>query len=134
MRVQPDGQNIQVTDENKHEYVSLITELRTTTEIKAQIKAFVAGFHELIPKELINVFNDHDLELLICGLPEIDINDLRANTEYHGLSETSDVIQWFWAALLSFTSEEKALFIQFVTGTSKVPIGGFRALQGMSGV
>jgi len=128
------GHNIPVTDENKAEYVSLVTELRTTTEIKVQIEAFVNGFHELIPKELISVFNDHDLELLICGLPDIDINDLRANTEYHGLGETSDVIQWFWAALQSFSGEEKALFIQFITGTSKVPIGGFRALQGMSGV
>ena len=151
--VQPNGQNIQVTDDSKAEYVSLITELRTTTEIKAQIEAFVSGFHELVPKNLIGVFNDHDLELLICGLPDIDIGDLRANTEYHGLSETCDVIQWFWAALQSFSGEEKALFIQFVTGTSKVgpapaptapfpgtdpyvqvPIGGFQALQGMSGV
>lgn len=132
--LKPEGSTIPVTDANKGEYVRLITELRTTTEIRAQIDAFVDAFHELIPKELISIFSDHELELLISGLPAIDIDDLRANTEYHGLSESSDVVQWFWSALSTFDGEEKALFIQFVTGTSKVPIGGFRSLQGMSGI
>lgn len=132
--LKPNGHNLPVTDENKAEYVTLVTELRTTTEIRAQIDAFIQGFYELIPQEFISVFNDHDLELLICGLPDIDISDLKANTEYHGIADTADIIQWFWTTVQSFSREEKALFIQFVTGTSKVPIGGFRALQGMSGI
>ena len=155
--LKPDGRNIAVTDDNKAEYVKLVTELRTTGEIRPQIEAFLRGFHELIPKELISVFNEHELELLICGLPEIDIEDLRAHTDYHGFSERSDVVQWFWQAVHNFDNEERALLIQFVTGrlqvlcaelamgegtelrmnvtgTSKVPIGGFAALQGMSGL
>ena len=31
-----------------------------------------------------SIFNDHELELLISGLPEIDVDDLRAQTEYSG--------------------------------------------------
>ena len=36
-------------------------------------------------QDLISIFNDSELELLVCGLPEIDTDDLRANTEYTGL-------------------------------------------------
>ncbi len=49
-------------------------------------------------QELIALFNDHELELLISGLPEIDVGDLRANTEYTGFTAASPVIQWFWQA------------------------------------
>lgn len=45
-------------------------------------QAFLDGFWELIPRDLLSVFNDHELELLISGLPDIDVADMRANTEY----------------------------------------------------
>lgn len=43
-------------------------------------------------------------------------------------------IQWFWRALRSFDQAERAKFLQFVTGTSKVPLQGFGALEGMNGI
>ena len=45
-------------------------------------------------RHLISIFNDHELELLISGLPDIDISDLRANTEYHGYSPNAPVVRW----------------------------------------
>lgn len=45
-------------------------------------QAFLDGFWEMVPRDLLSVFNDHELELLISGLPDIDVADLRANTEY----------------------------------------------------
>ena len=87
----------------------------------------------MIPRHLIAMFNDHELELLISGLPEIDIDDLRANTEYTGYTPSSPVIQWFWEVLRAFGKQDLALFLQFCTGTSKVPLDGFRSLQGISG-
>lgn len=68
----PGGRNIKVTEENKHEYVDLIAEHRLTTAIRPQINAFLEGFSELILKDLISIFNDKELELLISGLPDID--------------------------------------------------------------
>lgn len=68
----PGGRNIRVTEENKHEYVDRIVEHRLTTAIRPQINAFLEGFNELIPKDLISIFNDKELELLISGLPDID--------------------------------------------------------------
>lgn len=75
------------------------------------------------------MFNDHELELLISGLPEIDVDDLRANTEYTGYTAAAKQIQWFWELVAALSKEDLALLVQFVTGTSKVPLEGFKALQ-----
>lgn len=80
-------------------------------------------------QDLISIFNDHELELLISGLPEIDVEDLRNNTEYSGYTAASPVIQWFWEIVRSLDKEDLALLVQFVTGTSRVPLEGFKALQ-----
>ena len=104
-----------------------------TSSIRSQINSFLEGFHEVVSKSLVSIFTPSELELLISGLPDIDIEDLRINTEYKNYTIDSPVIRWFWQILSEFDQEQKALFLQFVTGTSKVPLEGFKALQGMSG-
>ena len=79
------------------------------------------------------IFNEQELELLISGLPDIDVDDWRNNTEYHNYSASSPQIQWFWRAVRSFDKEERAKLLQFATGTSKVPLNGFKELEGMNG-
>jgi len=128
------GRNIPVTEENKREYVMLVTEQKLTLAIKDQIENFLAGFHEIIPAHLISIFNEQELELLISGMPDIDIDDWKNNTEYQNYTPSSPQIQWFWRAVRSFDQEERAKLLQFVTGTSKVPLEGFSALQGVHGV
>ncbi|XP_068643121.1 E3 ubiquitin-protein ligase UPL1-like isoform X2 [Aristolochia californica] len=131
--LKPGGRNIRVTEETKHEYVDLVAEHILTNAIRPQINSFLEGFNELVPRDLISIFNDKELELLISGLPEIDLDDLKANTEYTGYSAASSVVQWFWEVVKAFSKEDMAKLLQFVTGTSKVPLEGFRALQGISG-
>jgi E3 ubiquitin-protein ligase HUWE1 len=93
----------------------------------------ITGFHDIIPAELVAIFNEQELELLISGLPEIDVDDWKSNTEYHNYSASSPQIQWFWRAVRSYDKEERAKLLQFVTGTSKVPLNGFQELEGMNG-
>ncbi|MBE3046566.1 hypothetical protein IMZ48_29360, partial [Candidatus Bathyarchaeota archaeon] len=62
------------------------------------------------------------------------VDDWKANTEYHNYTASSPQIQWFWRAVRSFDKEERAKLLQFVTGTSKVPLNGFKELEGMNGV
>ncbi|WJX46839.1 E3 ubiquitin-protein ligase upl1, variant 2 [Trifolium repens] len=131
--LKPGGRNIRVTEETKHEYVDLVAEHLLTNAIRPQINSFLEGFSEMVPRELISIFNDKELELLISGLPEIDLDDLKANTEYTGYTVASNVVQWFWGVVKSFNKEDMARLLQFVTGTSKVPLEGFKALQGISG-
>lgn len=71
---------------------------------------------------------------MISGLPDVDIDDWKSNTEYHNYNPSSPQIQWFWRAVRSFDKEERAKLLQFVTGTSKVPLNGFKELEGMNGV
>lgn len=66
--------------------------------INQQLSAFLDGFYEVIPKQLIAMFNEQELELLISGLPNIDIDDLYANTEYKTYSKTSAQVE-FWIAV-----------------------------------
>lgn len=129
----PDGRRIPVTDENKADYVRLIAHHRMTAGIRAQIDAFLTGFYELVPAHLIGIFSPPELELLICGLPEVSVEDLQGNTEYHQYKIGEENIRWFWEILHSFNRQQRASFLQFVTGTSKVPLGGFSNLQGMRG-
>lgn len=131
--LKPNGRNIAVTNDNKKEYVHLITQHKMTTAIRQQIDNFLAGFHEIIKPNLVSIFTPAELELLVSGLPDIDTEDLRKNTEYKGFTQHSPAIQWFWQVVKEMNQEDKALLLQFVTGTSKVPLEGFKALQGMSG-
>ncbi|XP_054777632.1 E3 ubiquitin-protein ligase UPL1-like [Prosopis cineraria] len=131
--LKPGGRNIRVTEETKHEYVDLVADHILTNAIRPQINSFLEGFNELVPRELISIFNGKELELLISGLPEIDLDDLKANTEYTGYTVASNVVQWFWEVVKTFSKEDMARLLQFVTGTSKVPLDGFKALQGISG-
>lgn len=127
------GKNIAVTEENKKEYVQRVCQMKMTGAIRNQLDSFLEGFYDIIPKRLISIFDEQELELLISGLPNIDLDDLKANTEYHKYTENSLQIQWFWRALRSFDQADRAKFLQFVTGTSKVPLQGFGALEGMNG-
>lgn len=128
------GRNIPVTQENKEHYVQRVVEYRLVESVKEQIDNFLTGFHEIIPPDLISIFNEQELELLISGLPEIDVDEWKNNTDYHNYSASSSQIQWFWRAVRSFDKEERAKLLQFVTGTSKVPLNGFKELEGMNGV
>ena len=127
------GRNIEVTEDNKQEWVRLIVEHKLIKSVEPQLDKFLEGFHEIIPAELVSIFNEQELELLISGLPDIDVDDWKNNTEYHNYQATSPQIQWFWRAVRGFDKEEKAKLLQFVTGTSKVPLNGFKELEGMNG-
>jgi len=130
----PDGHKVPVTEESKAKYVDLVCQYRMTTAIEKQIKAFLEGFHEMVDIDLISIFTAKELELLISGMPDIDIHDLKKNTDYNGYRPADKLIGWFWNIMFNLSKTEKAAFLQFVTGSSKVPLAGFSELQGMRGV
>ncbi|PLW30636.1 hypothetical protein PCASD_17778 [Puccinia coronata f. sp. avenae] len=128
-----DGRNIPVTEENKKEYIELITQWRIEKRVAEQFKAFLTGFNELIPQELINVFDERELELLIGGMSDIDVDDWIKHTDYRGYQPDDQVIKWFWQAVRAWPAEKKSRLLQFTTGTSRIPVNGFKDLQGSDG-
>ncbi|GKT52539.1 E3 ubiquitin-protein ligase RSP5 [Colletotrichum spaethianum] len=129
----PGGRDIEVTNENKKEYVDLMVKWRIEKRIAEQFQAFKDGFHELIPQDLVNVFDERELELLIGGIAEIDVDDWKKHTDYRGYTESDEVIQFFWQTIRSWDGEQKSRLLQFATGTSRIPVNGFKDLQGSDG-
>lgn len=89
--------------------------------------------NEVVNLDNLKMFTAEELELMISGLPDIDIDDLKQNTTYHNYNKDSPVIQWFWKCLRNFDKNQRAGFLQFLTGTSKVPLEGFSKLKGIGG-
>ncbi|KAL6933133.1 probable E3 ubiquitin-protein ligase RSP5 [Hanseniaspora guilliermondii] len=133
VELKPGGKDIEVTDENKKEYVELFTQWKIHDRVSAQLKAFMDGFNELIPEDLITVFDERELELLIGGISEIDVEDWKKHTDYRGYQESDQTVQWFWKIVSEWDNESKARLLQFTTGTSRIPVNGFKDLQGSDG-
>ncbi|XP_066484047.1 E3 ubiquitin-protein ligase HECW1 isoform X2 [Tiliqua scincoides] len=129
------GSNTQVTEKNKKEYIERMVKWRVERGVVQQTEALVRGFYEVVDSRLVSVFDARELELVIAGTAEIDLNDWRNNTEYRGgYHDGHIVIRWFWAAVERFNNEQRLRLLQFVTGTSSVPYEGFAALRGSNGL
>ncbi|TFK72516.1 ubiquitin-protein ligase [Pluteus cervinus] len=133
IELKPGGADVPVNEETKKDYVDLIVEYRISKRVKDQFEAFMSGFSELIPQDLITVFDERELELLIGGMSEIDVDDWTKFTDYRGYEVTDEVIQWFWKCVRSWPPERKSRLLQFATGTSRIPVNGFKDLQGSDG-
>lgn len=141
--LKPGGSNIPLTDANKEEYLTLLLKYKMFGSVQEQLEAMLQGLYEVLPRTLLTVFDYQELELLVCGIPSIDVADWESHTnirsrrtEYgqkKGASAERQVVQWFWDAVRAFSTEERARLLQFVTGTSRVPAEGFRALLGYDG-
>ncbi|XP_053573480.1 E3 ubiquitin-protein ligase NEDD4 isoform X2 [Bombina bombina] len=132
--LKPGGSEIVVTNRNKREYIHLVIQWRFVNRVQKQMAAFKEGFFELIPQDLIKIFDENELELLMCGLGDVDVNDWREHSKYkNGYAQGHQVIQWFWKAVLMMDAEKRIRLLQFVTGTSRVPMNGFAELYGSNG-
>uniref|UniRef100_A0A672U8T6 E3 ubiquitin-protein ligase n=1 Tax=Strigops habroptila TaxID=2489341 RepID=A0A672U8T6_STRHB len=124
------GESIRVTEENKEEYIMLLTDWRFTRGVEEQTKAFLDGFNEVVPLEWLRYFDEKELELMLCGMQEIDMNDWQKNTIYRHYTKNSKQIQWFWQVVKEMDNEKRIRLLQFVTGTCRLPVGGFAELIG----
>lgn len=131
--LKPGGAEIAVTEENKNEYLGLVCEWRMTRGIQEQTKAFLDGFNEVVPLEWLQYFDERELELMLCGMQEIDVDDWQRNTIFRHYTKSSKQIQWFWQFVRSMDHEKRSRLLQFVCGTCRVPVGGFAELMGSNG-
>ncbi|EQC31071.1 hypothetical protein SDRG_11257 [Saprolegnia diclina VS20] len=137
--LKPNGADIPVTDDNKAEYLDLLFKHYMFESMSTQLAAFLKGFYEIVPLFLISVFDYQEFDLLLSGIPDIDCGDWRAYSEVRWVkleqptpTETA-VVNWFWSVVQSFSGEERARLLQFATGTSRVPVQGFKALTSSDG-
>lgn len=132
--LKPGGRNIAVTEKNKKEYLERVVRWRLERGVAEQTESLVRGFYEVVDPRLVSVFDARELELVIAGAAEIDLNDWRTHTEYRsGYHDAHPVVEWFWSSISRFTNEQRLRLLQFVTGTSSIPYEGFAALRGATG-
>ncbi|XP_072334953.1 ubiquitin-protein ligase E3B isoform X1 [Scyliorhinus torazame] len=128
----PGGKTIGVTNENKISYIHLMAHFRMHTQVKDQTIAFIRGFRSIINPEWLRMFSTPEVQRLIAGdNAEIDLEDLKKHTVYYGGFHGSHrVITWLWDIMArDFTSDERAMFLKFVTSCSRPPLLGFAYLK-----
>ncbi|RWS30289.1 apoptosis-resistant E3 ubiquitin protein ligase 1-like protein [Leptotrombidium deliense] len=126
----PGGSKIEVTNENKMQYLDALAQHRLVNSVKDEVEHFLKGLNDLIPDNLLAIFDENELELLMCGTGQYSISEFKANHLVSGASEEfHKVLDWFWNAVSNFTDEEMARLLQFTTGCSQLPPGGFVELN-----
>lgn len=102
--LKPGGSEIEVTEENKEEYLELVVAWRMSRGIEEQTKAFLDGFNEVVPLEWLQYFDERELELLLCGMQEIDVDDWQRNSIYRHYTKNSKQVLWFWQVCEKYIS------------------------------
>eukprot|EP00958_Prasinococcus_capsulatus_P024113 scaffold3731_cov381-Prasinococcus_capsulatus_cf.AAC.5 len=94
------GEDVTVTKENREEYAELLLRHLLFERVRKQLVALLQGFYQVIPPPLLSIFDPNEFELLLCGLPNIDVKDWMKYTRYRGSFEAkgprNQVIKWFW--------------------------------------
>ncbi|XP_015989842.2 apoptosis-resistant E3 ubiquitin protein ligase 1 isoform X3 [Rousettus aegyptiacus] len=124
------GAQTPVTNANKIFYLNLLAQYRLASQVKEEVEHFLKGLNELVPENLLAIFDENELELLMCGTGDISVSDFKAHAVVVGGSWhfREKVMRWFWTVVSSLTQEELARLLQFTTGSSQLPPGGFAAL------
>jgi len=136
LELKPGGAEINLTDENKVEYAELYMELLLSLG-EPERQELAQGLHDIVPKAWLSVFTVQELELLMCGMPKIDLQDWKNNTIYSGtyaaLKGDHPTVSLFWEAVKELTDEQMSKLLQFSTGTASLPVEGFHGLQSKAG-
>jgi len=131
--LKPGGEDIVVTEENKEEYVNMMVTWRFTRGVEDQTQAFLEGFNEIVPLQWLQYFDERELEIMLCGMQDYDIEDWQQQTIYRNYRRSDRQIQWFWQFVKEINNEQRSRLLQFVTGTCRLPVGGFSELMGSNG-
>ncbi|XP_028317880.1 probable E3 ubiquitin-protein ligase HERC1 [Gouania willdenowi] len=116
----PGGQNIPLSFANRTEYVERALNYRLH-EMDSQVAAVREGMSTIIPVPLLSLLTARQLEQLVCGLPEVSVEMLKKVVRYRDITESHQLVGWFWQSLEEFTNEERVLFLRFVSGRSRLP-------------
>ena len=125
------GSRVAVTEENKKDYITALSYYLLTMRIKSQLSAFLEGVHTLIPDTMLSLWDESELELLLCGVRDYSVAELRKCHTLVGVSlgRFSLVLGWFWQVLTLMSQEDMTRFVRFCTGSSLLPPGDWAGLK-----
>jgi len=126
------GEQIQVTDENTQDYLNALARYHLASKVSKEVLAFRSGLIHIIPEDFLLNFDENELELLLCGWTQLDISEMKQHHEVVGEQwhpQFPRIMKWFWNSLSVLSSVNQARFLQFSTGSSILPDGGFQGLD-----
>ena len=126
------GNKIKVTNNNLYDFIAARINYLINSQLEG-ISYIIKGIEKVFPLSFFDDFSSDELNLLINGFPFIDIEEWKENTEYVGYAENEQLIKNFWEILYTFSQDDLSKLLQFVTGCSRVPIGGFKSLESNKG-
>jgi hypothetical protein len=127
----PGGSSKRVNNDNKKEFIKLKCHYIGYKSCKPQLDQLAEGFYSVVPYDWIAHLTVEELEVQLCGQSHIDLDDWKEFTEYRGFLSVafSGTIKNFWNIMETYNQQELGRVLQFCTGTSRVPIGGFAELE-----
>ncbi|RLN79089.1 hypothetical protein BBJ28_00006957 [Nothophytophthora sp. Chile5] len=129
----PNGGKIAVTDSNKHEFVERRLRYFLLESVSSQLYVFLKGLYQVIPRQFLMLFDAEELDYVFCGCDSIDVTDWETHTKCSKNLEGTRVVRWFWELVRDMSLEYRRRLLQFGTGCSRVPLGGFRHLTSHDG-
>ncbi|XP_071792610.1 probable E3 ubiquitin-protein ligase HECTD2 [Asterias amurensis] len=119
-----DGANIPVTNDNRQEYVDLYKNYLLNESIYQQFAAFYHGFHSVCASNALIMLRPEEVEMLVCGSPNLDLDALEKVTTYDGFTKNDQTIRYFWEVVKAFPIPLQKKVLLFATGSDRIPIGG----------
>jgi len=116
------GELIPLTYERAEEFANLVEKLRLNENEEA-FKQMRRGMSAVIPINLLNLFSWKQVETMVCGAADVNVEILMKNTEYDSVDRNAPHVAMFWEVLAEFTPKERSLFLRFVWGRSRLPAG-----------
>ncbi|GLG99343.1 E3 ubiquitin-protein ligase Smurf1 [Gryllus bimaculatus] len=128
--LKPNGGRIPVSHENKQEFVDLYVDFILNSGVEKHFMAFNNGFHKVCGGKVLELFHAHELMAVVVGNENYDWEELERNAEYkNGYTENDKVIRNFWEVFHELPLEQKKKFLQFLTGSDRIPIQGMKSIK-----
>ena len=90
--------------------------------------AVARGLAMVVPRGAFSLLTAEELEAEVCGRPEVSVEDLQKVAHYDSpLHVGHEAVVLLWRVLRSFTNEQRADWLRFTTGRSRLP-GNLRQL------
>ena len=116
---------------NLDQYVKLLRHWTLSEGVRRQMEAFKAGFEAIVPLHHLRIFYPEELDALFCGsgYQSWDVRMLMDSCKTdHGFTHESIQIKYLFEILSSYNADEQRKFLQFITGSPRLPYGGLRSL------
>ena len=128
------GKNIFLNDNNKITFIDKVIYVEAIMPYDEQIKYTQKGLFSILEQDVRGIFSVEELNFLMTGQENIDLNDWKENTIYKGAyNPNHPVIKMFWDKIGTLQKNELIKFLEFSTGTGSVQIDGFGSLKGVGG-